>query len=522
MVARNLLGARPEESAAMSYILDALKKMEREKARTSDQSGMTMITGDLFSEGAPRPVTGNGWKLAGVAALAASLAVAVTWFLLAPARKKPIESVSAPMAEKAAPRPALVVSPPPAPPKPLTPPRVVSPHAVPGMAAHQGVKPASPRGAKVAAARPKPHKRREEHPAAVRRRQAPLKPAVATTAPPTDVKVSGIAWQDERKGRRAVINGFLLKEGSVVSGARVTEIQKDRVRFTQPGGAFDLMLATPRGGHSRHPAAPRREMTGERPTMSRFFSLLLIALTLTACGKRGPLIYPDMLIPAPPAAVTGRQSGRAVKLSFQLVSKDRTGHEIKDLNGALVFKRALASGQGPACNACSADFTLLRRLYLQPSTLERTVQRFGSTFVLLDSDVLPGEQYTYLIRPFTKENVEGQTSPPVTVTVVDPVPAPVLRATPDPVEIHFHFSESHAGKGTLVGYNLYRAPQGETIPYLPLNGEPITGASYTDTAFDRTLSYKYIVRSVVKAPNGELAESEPSNEVLAHVSEEQF
>jgi general secretion pathway protein B len=59
---------------------------------------------------------------------------------------------------------------------------------------------------------------------------------------PADIKLSGIAWQDERSGRRAVINGFLLKEGAVVSGAKIVDIQADRVRFSSPGGPFEIRL----------------------------------------------------------------------------------------------------------------------------------------------------------------------------------------------------------------------------------------------------------------------------------------
>ncbi len=59
---------------------------------------------------------------------------------------------------------------------------------------------------------------------------------------PADIKLSGIAWQDERSARRAVINGFLLKEGAAVSGAKIIDIQIDRVRFSSPAGQFEIKL----------------------------------------------------------------------------------------------------------------------------------------------------------------------------------------------------------------------------------------------------------------------------------------
>jgi general secretion pathway protein B len=82
-----------------------------------------------------------------------------------------------------------------------------------------------------------------------RRAKIPAKPQpavpkqVAPTVPaPADIKLSGIAWQDDRSGRRAVINGFLLKEGAAVSGAKITDIQADKVRFSTPGGFFEIKL----------------------------------------------------------------------------------------------------------------------------------------------------------------------------------------------------------------------------------------------------------------------------------------
>ena len=68
------------------------------------------------------------------------------------------------------------------------------------------------------------------------------KQPVPTVQPPADIKLSGIAWQDERAARRAVINGFLLKEGAVVSGAKIIDIRADSVRFSSAAGQFEIRL----------------------------------------------------------------------------------------------------------------------------------------------------------------------------------------------------------------------------------------------------------------------------------------
>ena len=63
-------------------------------------------------------------------------------------------------------------------------------------------------------------------------------------AAPAGITLSGIAGQDDRRARRAVVNGFLMQEGGVVSGARITEIYQDRVRFTLSGTYFEIPLTS--------------------------------------------------------------------------------------------------------------------------------------------------------------------------------------------------------------------------------------------------------------------------------------
>jgi len=81
----------------------------------------------------------------------------------------------------------------------------------------------------------------------------PAKPPRAVEVPqaarvdapaPADINVSGIAWQDERTLRRAVVNGVLVGEGAQVAGAKVVEIRENRVRFSRAGQSFDVPYTT--------------------------------------------------------------------------------------------------------------------------------------------------------------------------------------------------------------------------------------------------------------------------------------
>lgn len=219
----------------MSYILDALKKIEHEKNRKTGLGGRVNISGDLFQERKrPAPRTGI-LKIVVLIAAASLVTAAGTWFALQGKEKKssadipqPVQQIPAPVRQPVTAQPVPVPMPVPVQ-QPL-------PAAVPAVAA-----PSVP--IKSAAVL-------EDDAPPARRQRSPLKTisprlqkqTVLTGTAPADIKLSGIAWQDERAFRRVVINGFLLKEGATVSGAKITDIQSDRVRFSSPSGQFEIKL----------------------------------------------------------------------------------------------------------------------------------------------------------------------------------------------------------------------------------------------------------------------------------------
>jgi len=79
---------------------------------------------------------------------------------------------------------------------------------------------------------------------AAQRKPVQREAAALPQAAPADIVITGIAWQDERSLRRAVVNGALVGEGAEVAGARVVEIREDRVRLTRGGQLFDAVFST--------------------------------------------------------------------------------------------------------------------------------------------------------------------------------------------------------------------------------------------------------------------------------------
>jgi general secretion pathway protein B len=67
----------------------------------------------------------------------------------------------------------------------------------------------------------------------------PVAPVVIPANPL--LKVHGIAFQDGADSV-AVVNGITVSNGSVIEGARVEEIQKDRVRFSRGAEKFEIIL----------------------------------------------------------------------------------------------------------------------------------------------------------------------------------------------------------------------------------------------------------------------------------------
>jgi len=60
---------------------------------------------------------------------------------------------------------------------------------------------------------------------------------------PSDVKVNGIALQDDPSASVAVVNGILVRRGMTIQGLRVEEIFHDKVRFSGNGETYDVQIS---------------------------------------------------------------------------------------------------------------------------------------------------------------------------------------------------------------------------------------------------------------------------------------
>lgn len=70
-------------------------------------------------------------------------------------------------------------------------------------------------------------------------------PAAQLTQPPVRpaLNISGIAFQEGSRDNLAVVNGSAVSKGAIIDGVKVEEVLADRVRFSQNGEKFEVILS---------------------------------------------------------------------------------------------------------------------------------------------------------------------------------------------------------------------------------------------------------------------------------------
>ena len=217
----------------MSLILDALKKLDREKS--SHREGTANIAVEILRPDPPRPRKKMLWYFAAVSITAVATAC-ITYAVIAGfgimSKSSPPATVSPPPSQQTA---------------TALPPR----ETVSNSTDEIGRAPAKiknsaeskesaipPTGKK--AGRDVSAKERDVVPGTIKKSAEPT-PRVSVSPQPS-LKLSGIIWQEEPEERRAMINGRIATEGSIIEGVKVVEIQPARVRFSHNGRFFQISL----------------------------------------------------------------------------------------------------------------------------------------------------------------------------------------------------------------------------------------------------------------------------------------
>jgi general secretion pathway protein B len=223
----------------MSVILDALRKLDREKS--SRRSRTADIAVEILSPDLPRP----GKRIpryAAIAFLASIATVAITYGVMV---KSGFLSKSSTPAVMNAPAPHQQVAPVPLPSEPVRdarekistePPKIQTPV--------KSKKPAAPlvekKGDETKIKQNVIAKETDIIPEKAKIPAVPSPHGSATTSP--SLNISAIVWYEEPSRRFAMINGLIATEGSVVEGMKVEEIYPDRVRFLHRNQHVEIFI----------------------------------------------------------------------------------------------------------------------------------------------------------------------------------------------------------------------------------------------------------------------------------------
>jgi hypothetical protein len=232
----------------------------------------------------------------------------------------------------------------------------------------------------------------------------------------------------------------------------------------------------------------------------------VILSVVAGCGKRGALIPPEALVPAPVKDLAVAQKGARFQVSWSAPGKDVAGRTLRDLAGFELFRR-LVLPPAEDCEDCPTAYQQMVRVdlsYLQG------VRRTGNLFLYDDSDLTSGKIYQYKVRSFSKEGAQSSDSNRARHAVLAAPAPPVLEAISSPAGVVLAYLAPAPKEGKLLGYNIYRTKKGGVMPPAPLNPAPLAATTYEDKLQLLGVPYDYQVTTVAVV-DGETVESPPSN-----------
>jgi len=236
---------------------------------------------------------------------------------------------------------------------------------------------------------------------------------------------------------------------------------------------------------------------------------------LAGCGKKGPLMPPEALVPASVTDLRVEQLGGEFVVSWSAPASEQGGRRLKDLASFQLFKREVLP-PGEDCEECPTAYRLVKMVdldYLQG------IEAVGNRYRYRDLDLVEGKTYRYKVLSLKKDGTVSRTSNQAgRKKVASPLP-PVLKGKSTLSAIMLEWNGAAAPvNGRIEGYVVYRKVSGERTYPSSLTQVPLTATNFEDTQPEWGKKYDYAVRTVAVV-GGETVESELSNEIQAALAE---
>lgn len=232
--------------------------------------------------------------------------------------------------------------------------------------------------------------------------------------------------------------------------------------------------------------------------LSRFFLFLFFLFTLTffliplGCGKKGPPLPPDSLVPEVATGLTASGRPGGLLISWILPDKNNDGTDLVDLSGFKLYKRV----EDKRCPDCPSFFPEYAEIDLEMRTgyLLR-----GKTVFFMDNKVEDGEKYFYKVAPFNKSGYFGDFSEILPAEYSSPPDPPArLELSAGDRTVRLKWNPHRLKNNNFYGYNIYRTRQQGSYQETALNEIPLTKEHFIDIRVENNNKYYYVVRSLLK------------------------
>jgi predicted small lipoprotein YifL len=243
--------------------------------------------------------------------------------------------------------------------------------------------------------------------------------------------------------------------------------------------------------------------------MKKYCLLIGLVLLVAACGKRGPLVAPEALVPAAINDLKVEQKGNRFLVCWSRPGKEEWGGALEDLAGYRVFRRDVLPPDQD-CEECSDAYRQIK--LVDPEYLQDVLQ-FGSRYCLFDGDLLDTKTYQYQVVSFEKDGSTSRGSNKARRTKLIPPAPPQLstRKTADSIILQWQPPAVIPGE-TLAGFSVYRRQANQVMSLTPIALLPADSSSFADPNMEHGVLYYYAVRTIAEI-GPEQVESDLSNVV---------
>ena len=258
----------------------------------------------------------------------------------------------------------------------------------------------------------------------------------------------------------------------------------------------------------------------KRIILAIFLILLLLPLSISGCGIKGPPVAPSSTNPAAVTDLRAWSREGRIFLAWGSPTKNTDGSDLKDLLGFRVFRRSRPLPPSP-CLDCPLKYEAVAEIDVEFPPPDAQVE--GGRVLWREATLKAQSEYTYIVRAYSSYKSPSPESNPVTISWDDPPVAPTrltVRSEDKALEISWEFTlplvtgKEMAG---FSGFNLYRRGEGELFGFFPLNPDLIKENRFQDAVLENGKRYYYQVRAV-RNFRGTLIEG-PSSPVASGIPE---